>query len=233
MLRKVGDKYPASLNVFHAGTGLTTWIGSMRMGTIFYFIYQSLVRAPALDVHEASNSLLWSSATIILSSLPMLSTQLLLSPFTATINVLIPPEARRNEKTLRQWSERPRDDTLIEFTTLRFLPFPKRKTVRLEDLRLLKPRAFRIAQFEYVPPKLRESSNGNAIGWLKGLIGGRRTFYVRDGLKYTQSTRGPGVWDNLTKVIFSQSGYKMPVQSRIRPALRSVGQRRPPGQDST
>lgn len=200
-----------------------------KMSTIFYFAYQCLVQAPTLDVDEG-NSLLWSVLTVAFSSAPMISTQLITSPFTSTVNVFIPPEARKNDKALRQWSENPSGDTLIEFTTLRFLPFPKRKTVRLEDLRVMQRRTGRIAQYEYLPPKLRANSQGKELGWLKALIGGRRAFYVREGAQYTKNTRGPGVWNGLVAAILKQSGYKMPEPVKLKTAPRPVSRRKPPGQ---
>ncbi|KAF4549699.1 Hypothetical protein D9617_20g027550 [Elsinoe fawcettii] len=231
-LNKVGSKYPASLNVFHLGAGLTTYIGMFKLTTIFYFAFQCLVRAPTLDVDDGT-ALFWTPLSMALYSLPMISTQLITSPVTNSINVLLPQEARKNDKTLQQWAENPPKDTLIDFTTLRFLPFPKRKTVKLEDLRMLPPgKWYRIAQFEYMPPKLRASNEGKPLGLLKGFLGGRRTFYVREGSSFTRTTRGPTVWPALVDVILAQSGVKVLEDDRPRTKVgpRPAAKRTPPGQ---
>lgn len=231
-LIKAVNKYPSSLNIFHLGTGFTAYIGVLKVATILWFSNSCIVQAPTLDLGETT-SLLWAPLSVVISALPMIAVQLVTSPVTNSINVLLPPGVAKTDQSLRDWSSNPPGNTLIEFTTLRFLPFPKRKTVRLEDLRMLpRGKGWRIAQFEYVPPILRANTQGKPLSWIKRFVGGRRTFYVREGTKFTRSTRGPGVWSSLVDVILRHSGHALPKDNRqrMRAAHRPTARRSPPGQ---
>ncbi|KAF2224572.1 hypothetical protein BDZ85DRAFT_281153 [Elsinoe ampelina] len=227
-----GPKYPSSLNVFHLGVGFTTYIGMCKMSTIFFFAYQCLVRAPALAIDETA-AFFWTPLTTVIYALPMIAFHLITSPVTASINVLIPPEARQSPKTLQEWAVKAPRDTLVEFTTLRFLPFPKRKTVKLEDLKLLRPGPWwRIAQFAYLPPKFRATHEGKPVSLLKSWIAGCRTFYVREGSKYTRTTRGPTVWAALVDGIMRDAGLQVLQEDlpKTKAAPRPAARRTPPGQ---
>ncbi|KAF2148779.1 hypothetical protein K461DRAFT_271393 [Myriangium duriaei CBS 260.36] len=214
-------QYPSALNIFHSGTALTAYIGTIKLAGIYVFAQACLIQAPTIYI-DSPDDFWWTPAAIALSSVPMILLQLMTGPFVNSINVKLPDAARRSPQGMKEFCRRPPPDTRLSFTTLRFIPLPKRRAVRLEDLRVLPQRVGRIANLEYLPPKLRQrcEERGREPSWLEGFIGGRRRFHVRPGERYTTSTRGPGIWSDLLEVIKRQSGVKVetpaPTPSQMR-----------------
>lgn len=208
ILMTVDVKYPSSLNIFHAGSGLTAYIGTLKLASILIFANSCLLQGPTLylDSSATDTSTFWTPAAVALSSVPMVVFQLMTGPFVNSVHVQLPDAARRSQQALQAFAARPPAETRLSFTTLRFFPLPKRRAVRLGDLRVLPPKMGRIANLEYLPPGLRRrcDERGRKAGWWEGLIAGRRRFHVRPGERFTASTQGPGVWKELLKVIEEQ-----------------------------
>lgn len=198
--------YPSSLNIFHSGSALTAYIGTIKLAGIYVFAQSCLFQAPTIYL-DSPDDFWWTPAAIALSSIPMILLQLMTGPFVNSIDVQLPAEARKTQKSMQTFCTRPPPDTRLSFTTLRFFPLPKRRAVRLEDLRVLPRRTGRVANLEYLPPKLRQKceQQGREAGWFEGLVAGRRRFHVRPGQRYTSTTRGPGIWADLLRAIELQS----------------------------
>jgi len=71
---------------------------------------------------------------ILVSALPLAILQYLTAPFVASISVLLPPVARRSTLSLNEFAKSASLDTVLEFTGLRLLPLPTRRSVRLGSL---------------------------------------------------------------------------------------------------
>ena len=78
---------------------------------------------------------------------------------------------------------------------MRFLPLPKGRAVKLANLRTIQPKWYSLANIEQVPPSHRGQQVPMWMRW------GWGQYYVRPGERYTNSSRAPGVWDELLKRI--------------------------------
>ena len=125
----------------------------------------------------------------------MLITSLATAPFVAHVHVQLPSHARRSEQTLRAFLRSPPKSTLLTISAMRFLPWPKTRTVYLEDMRAIKPSFGRIANFEHVPLTHHDKK---VPGWMRATLG---QYFVRPGERFTKNTRAPGAWDMLVNHI--------------------------------
>ena len=129
----------------------------------------------------------------------MTATALVTAPFVADIRILIAPWARRSQDTLSKFVRNVPDETLLEFTTLRFMPFPKTRVVRFAGLRTTSESRWRLANLAYLP----KSHEGRHVPWwLRAMM---YQFYVRPGDRFTKASRAPGVWNTLMERVRMQS----------------------------
>ena len=148
----------------------------------------------------------------------MTVTTLATAPFVANIQVLISPAARRSKEALHNFIRDAPADTRLEFTTMRFMPYPKRRTVLLSTLRPLQQTIWRLANLEQLPilDKVPKEHRGVKVPWwMRATVG---QFYIRPGERFSKASAAPGVWDMLLQRIKGQTGpvVSSSVQTRSR-----------------
>lgn len=193
--------YPKSLLVYHAGTVQTATVGMIRVSTIMAFAAGCLIGAPAVYFDPTSSNWL-VPVTIALSVIPMTATYGLTAPFVASIQLSVPNAARRTKADLLRFARTTPADTVLEFTTMRFMPFPKRVAVRFRDLKPVRT-TLKLANLETRPRgTVLPSSPPSSLQELQKT---QKQFFVRQGDQYTRSTRAPGVWSLLWDQIQKRS----------------------------
>lgn len=185
--------YPSSLLIYHAGTLQTATIGMIRISTIMFFAAGCLIGAPAIYFDPASPN--WRVPLIIAgSAVPMAVTVALTAPFVASVSVLLPSSARGSRAALMKFADKPARDTVLELTTMRFMPFPKRTAVRLDELRRIPEKGLRMANLVHIVPRQNDRTTQKSSA-------AKAEYYVRPGDRYTAATRAPGIWPVLLKNI--------------------------------
>lgn len=115
------------------------------------------------------------------------------APFVNSIKIQLPGYARRTKDGPMQFVKRMPPDTRLELTLVRLMPWPKRRTIMVSELRRLPGSWKRLANFEHVPKR----NEGKEIKWWQRIF--LNTFYghlyIKPGLHGQRRSRAPGIWD--------------------------------------
>lgn len=154
------------------------------------------------------------------------------APFVAQIVVQVPGWARRSTEALHTFARNMPSDTRVELTAMRFMPYPKTQGMRFGEMRTLPKSRLRWTNIEYVPSasatvQKAGQSAGAEAGSGTGTVekSKRRStwqFFVRPGKRFTEGTRGPGVWEKMLEQIERNSAHPT-----LKGAMRSSGGRLP------
>jgi len=126
---------------------------------------------------------------------PMVVTAICTAPAVINITLHLPLSARSSQASLQGFLHKIPKKTLVEMTGMRFMPWPKKRTYFLEDLRTVTPRGLWIANLERVPP-LKDGKPERS--WLHASL---NQYHVRDNPKYTTNIPGVGAWKVLLETI--------------------------------
>jgi len=125
----------------------------------------------------------------------MVVTAICTAPAVINITLHLPLSARSSQASLQAFLHKIPKKTLVEMTGMRFMPWPKKRTYFLEDLRTVTPKVLWIANLERVPP-LKDGKPERS--WLHASL---NQYHVRDNPKYTANIPGVGAWKVLLETI--------------------------------
>lgn len=120
--------------VYHAGTGKTVFVGSLKVTTIFLFATTAFFIAPIL--HNDPEQPMWvapagtkrnslksqrltSDAVAAASTIPLFYVMYYASPFVAYVHLKLPIFARRSREQLLKWAQSMPSNTEVEMTTIK------------------------------------------------------------------------------------------------------------------
>ncbi|KAI2603777.1 uncharacterized protein GGS25DRAFT_505421 [Hypoxylon fragiforme] len=133
-----GYAYSERFCLYHAGTPRITFLGYLKLSTIFLFVFFGLVVTPAYyDKEGFSLTVLRTSVTAIA---PLIFVQYSTSPFVSCIHVRLPGIARRSEEALRRYLQGLSADAELAITTTSLIAKPRVSYVRLRDLQPVRRR---------------------------------------------------------------------------------------------
>ncbi|KAF1982498.1 hypothetical protein K402DRAFT_407518 [Aulographum hederae CBS 113979] len=170
---------------------------------IWVFGASCVYAAPSVYGETDGNATL-AAIVIALGTLPMVLVGTLTAPYVASIHVFPPELARRSKEALMKWVKSISSSTPMEITTIRVIGFQKRNTVDISNLKPLKTKFLRIANFELKnAPPARSAWDA----WVK------RTFKRHPQPQYfvgeletaVKRSRAPGVWKVVKEHIKAQS----------------------------
>ncbi|KAK9775495.1 putative Thioredoxin-like fold domain-containing protein [Seiridium cardinale] len=126
-------KYPAELQLFHAGVSRITFLACVKLSTILSFAFFTFVVTPRYYEKEG-----WSPTTIrvaLSGVVPLLFVAWTTSPFVLLVSTRLPPFARTSEQYLKRYLSRLPPDAILDITTMSPIAKPRASTVRLSELR--------------------------------------------------------------------------------------------------
>ena len=132
---------------------------------------------------------------VVGSAVPMVVTAVCTAPAVINIILHLPLSARTSQASLQTFLSRLPKKTMVEFTGMRFLPWPKKRTYFLEDLRTVTPKGLWIANLERAAP-MKDGKPERS--WLHASL---NQYHVRDNPKYTTNIPGVGAWKVLLETI--------------------------------
>jgi len=118
------------------------------------------------------------------------------APYVGTVHIRLPPMARKNFETVKQFCASLPPSTELEITTARLFGLKKATYVRLDDLRTIKKRFGRLANMQ------RVDSQGSLL--MNILRENRTKFYIDHTLGGKRSAI-PGIWEVIMARIQKQS----------------------------
>lgn len=151
---------------------------------------------------EQSESGMLKFVALLGSAVPMIVVALCTAPAVMNIHLKLPARAQKSEQTLREFLRKPPSTTMVEFTAMRFMPWPKRRTMFLEDLKTVRPKNLRLANLEHVP---KANEGKQTPYWLRATMG---HYFVRESPRYLKGLPGSGVWPILLQHIRAQTTKK-------------------------
>lgn len=226
--------YPSRLLIFHSPTLETTFIGTTKLTLLGGFVMSCLVVAPNVYLDEAApiwmapagddcvfeenERLLIVLSVIATAAFFMTGCHLMTRPYITNVFIQPPGWARRSKEALLNFARRLPSDTVLEIETLGFLPVPRRKAVRLSDLRTV-PQGFGLANLERVAANEGTSKLPKSMRW------SLNQFYARPSAGHWQKSRAPDVWPLVWEFVSKNSVggmSKESVSSTVaKPAARS------------
>ncbi|KAL8758095.1 MAG: hypothetical protein Q9199_001728 [Rusavskia elegans] len=185
---------PERTLLYHAGTGRTVFIGSLKLTTFFLFAYSAFLVAPAQFFHPELP--IWVPLAVIIGgAIPMLVVAYATAPFVTYIHLRIPFYARRSKEDLMRFVEKVPRTTEIDLTTIGQFGWPHVYRMPLAELRKARYTLSAANVKRLLPPS---SVNPNRSWWKRGLP---TKFHV--SVKPV-GRRGPTpwqkVWDQLPNV---------------------------------
>ncbi|KAK7544342.1 uncharacterized protein J3D65DRAFT_609280 [Phyllosticta citribraziliensis] len=148
---KVKYLYPERLLIYNAGTGKTAFIGTYKVLCLTLFALGCYKLAPLAYGGTDSHGL-FVAAILIVPNLVLLLTTLLTAPFTNSIFLWIPREARRSHENLMRYLKTLPQSARIDLITMRLSGLHKTTRTTLGELREFRG-GFGAANWVRVPPK--------------------------------------------------------------------------------
>ncbi|KAK7547682.1 hypothetical protein IWX49DRAFT_579721 [Phyllosticta citricarpa] len=194
---KIKFLYPERLLIYNAGTGKTAFIGTYKVLCLTLFALGCYKLAPIAYGGTDSHGLT-VAAILIVPNLVLLVTTLLTAPFTNSIFLWIPREARRSHEHLMRYVKSLPPSARLDLITLRLAGLHKTTRATLGEMREFRG-GFGAANWVRVVPKnsvkaAEEKKTGFGQRILALLKEPRNRFAIdlRDG-KSGSRTRVPGV----------------------------------------
>ncbi|KAL1391021.1 hypothetical protein HDK64DRAFT_266273 [Phyllosticta capitalensis] len=148
---KVKYLYPERLLIYNAGTGKTAFIGTYKVLCLTLFALGCYKLAPIAYGGTDSNGL-FLAGILIVPNLVLLVTTLLTAPFTNSIFLWIPREARRSHENLLRYVKALPRNARLDLITIRLIGMHKTTPTTLGELREFRG-GFGAANWVRVPPK--------------------------------------------------------------------------------
>ncbi|TVY38474.1 hypothetical protein LOCC1_G006447 [Lachnellula occidentalis] len=125
--------FPERLLVYHAGTGRTAFLGSLKVTTIFIATFFCAVLAPTYFYAEDEPP--WVSVIVVLSGIiPMISVIYISSPFVNYIHLRLPAFVRNSPELLKRFTKTLPRDAQIDITTMNVFGKPRVARMKIQDL---------------------------------------------------------------------------------------------------
>ncbi|KAL8677759.1 MAG: hypothetical protein Q9186_005844 [Xanthomendoza sp. 1 TL-2023] len=179
---------PERTLLYHAGTGRTVIIGSMKLTAFFFFAFSAFLVAPSQLFHPDSPA--WVPPAVVVGGLiPVLVVAQATAPFVTYIHLRIPFYARRSKDSLMKFVNNTVPlNTEIDLTTIGHFGWPHVHRMPLAELRKAKF-ALSAANLKRVLPS---SSSLPKRSWWKGSLPTK--FYV---VNEPIGRRGPTPWQKV------------------------------------
>ncbi|KAF4629197.1 hypothetical protein G7Y89_g8948 [Cudoniella acicularis] len=185
--------YPERLLVYHAGTGRTVFLGSLKITTIFIFTFFCIVVAPTY--FNADDQQPVTAAAVLLSGIvPMVVVMYITRPFVNFIHLRLPPFARNSREIMMRYSKNLPKDAEIDITTMTVLGRPRVTRMKVTDLYPVKER-FGLANYA----RNTKEINAKRPWWMGKAV---RQFGVHSG---RSQIMGGQVWENIQAGIEKRS----------------------------
>ncbi|TVY28800.1 Heterokaryon incompatibility protein 6,OR allele [Lachnellula hyalina] len=217
--------FPERVLVYHAGTGRTVFLGSLKVTTIFIATFFCAVLGPTY--YYAENEPPWVSVIVILSGIiPMISVLYMTSPFVNYIHLRLPPFARNSTELMRRFTKTLPRDAEIDITTMNVLGKPRVARMKIQDLSAANER-FGLVNYVRDTKAINERRKwwmGKAVRQF-GVHGGKGSMVGGEAWKDIQAAiakRGEkGCRENVTMPI-EMDGSTYPVTINLYSALRNL-----------
>jgi len=140
--------------VYHAGTGRTVFLGSLKVTTIFIATFFCAVLGPTYFYAEDQPP--WVSVVVILSGIiPMVFVMYITKPFVNYIHLRLPSFVRTSHDMLMRYSKTLPKDAEIDVTTMNMFGKPQVARMKVVDLYPVKER-FGLANYARDTTKTNE-----------------------------------------------------------------------------
>ncbi|KAI5370968.1 hypothetical protein Slin15195_G018400 [Septoria linicola] len=178
----------------------------MRLATLVVFVLGSGLYAPAF-YFSPDHPNWYAPAFVLAAAVPAIVVTLATGPMIHGIRVTLPDRVRRGGKDgLRRWSSiNTPGETQLDLQYMRWSPWPKTRTVTLNELKRLKPSlSTGIANLEWTPTRFETGQlekNRKEHPWYASLATrSLGNFYVKRDQKKDRAAV-PGVWDGIWRQI--------------------------------
>lgn len=118
--KSAASGYPARLLVYHAGTSKTVFISSVKLTSIFVFIFGAAFLAPQYYYDPASPNHI-AGLVVLIGAIPMGFMTLTTAPFVTYVHLALPPWARMSAARLHRLATNLPPSTVLDITTLRWI----------------------------------------------------------------------------------------------------------------
>ncbi|KAK3330088.1 hypothetical protein B0H66DRAFT_542746 [Apodospora peruviana] len=125
--------YPERLLIYHAGTGKTIFLATLKLTTVFAFAIFDLYAAP--NFLMASAPLYQVAGIAICGIIPFSYVVYTTSPFVTTIHMHVPHFARSSAATLQKFAKSVPPTTRLDLSTLSLIGKPRVSSTTVGELR--------------------------------------------------------------------------------------------------
>ncbi|KAK0729011.1 hypothetical protein B0T21DRAFT_413120 [Apiosordaria backusii] len=187
--KKEKTEYPERLMIYHAGTGKTTFLGTLRFATLLLFAGFGLVLTP--HYLKSGAPIQYPLASLACGLIPLLYVGYFTTPFVTFIHLRLPPYARWSTPILQRFAKTAPPNTQIDVTTLSLTGTPRHSSMMLSDLKPTKQR-FGMVNFERDTAALNKKRK-----WWRWKAVGR--FNIQEGNE--KNCRAGWVWRDVAEGI--------------------------------
>ncbi|KAH8669718.1 hypothetical protein BGZ60DRAFT_528190 [Tricladium varicosporioides] len=181
--------FPERLLVYHAGTGRTVFVGSLKITTIFICSFFCIFVGPTF--FNAEDPAPMAASIVVLSGIvPMVFVMYISRPFVNFIHLRLPPFARNSREIMMRYSKNLPKDAEIDITTMNLLGKAQVARMKVTDLY---PVRERFGMVNYA--RDTKEINSKRKWWMPPAI---RQFGVHSG---RSRIMGGEVWDNIAMAI--------------------------------
>ncbi|KAK4178639.1 hypothetical protein QBC36DRAFT_208845, partial [Triangularia setosa] len=187
--KKEKTEYPERLMIYHAGTGKTTFLGTLRFATLLLFAGFGLVLTP--HYVKSGAPIQYPLASLACGLIPLLYVGYFTTPFVTFIHLRLPPYARWSTPILQRFAKSAPPNTQIDITTLSLTGTPRHSSMMLSDLKPTKQR-FEMVNFTRDTKGLNDKRS-----WWRWRAVGR--FNIQEGNE--KNCRAGWVWRDVAEGI--------------------------------
>ncbi|KAH6672176.1 hypothetical protein B0J14DRAFT_655067 [Halenospora varia] len=188
--------FPERLLVYHAGTGRTVFVGSLKITTIFICTFFCVFVGPTF--FNAEDPAPMAASIVVLSGIvPMVFVMYISRPFVNFIHLRLPPFARNSREMMMRYSKNLPKDAEIDITTMNLLGKAQVARMKVTDLY---PVRERFGMVNYA--RDTREINSKRKWWMPPAV---RQFGVHSG---RSRIMGGEVWDNIAAIISKNSKSK-------------------------
>ncbi|KAK0660483.1 hypothetical protein QBC41DRAFT_383630 [Cercophora samala] len=187
--KKEKTEYPERLMIYHAGTGKTTFLGTLRFATLLLFAGFGLVLTP--HYIKSGAPIQYPLASLACGLIPLVYVGYFTTPFVTFIHLRLPPYARWSTPILQRFARTAPPDTQVDITTLSLTGTPRHSSMVLSDLRATRER-FGMVNFRRETKGLNEKRKW----WRWRAVGG---FNIQEGNE--KNCRAGWVWKEVAEGI--------------------------------
>ncbi|KAK4659323.1 hypothetical protein QC762_109170 [Podospora pseudocomata] len=159
--KKEKTEYPERLMIYHAGTGKTTFLGTLRFATLLLFAGFGLVLTPHYIKSGAPPQ--YPLASLACGLIPLLYVGYFTTPFVTFIHLRLPPYARWSTPILQRFAKTAPPNTQVDITTLSLTGTPRHSSMMLSDL---KPTRERFGMVNFTRDTTAVNEKRKWAGWV-------------------------------------------------------------------